>query len=79
MVSAASLGRLNISASLSTLAGMFQQCVPRLMSLFEGVGNFCDITAAMAALLEEARMLILCACHLLTDECEGETPSIPDA
>ena len=24
-------------------------------------------------------MLILCACHLLTDECEGETPSIPDA
>jgi len=79
MVSAASLGRLNISASLSTLARMFQQCVPRLMSLFEGVGNFCDMTAAMAALLEEARMLILCACHLLTDECEGETPSIPDA
>ncbi len=79
MVSAASLGRLNISASMSSLAGMFQQCVPRLMSLFEGVGNGSDMTPAMAALLEEARMLILCACHLLTDECAGETPSIPDA
>jgi hypothetical protein len=33
----------------------------------------------MAALLEEARMLIVCACHLLTDECPGETPTIPDA
>ena len=79
MVSAASLGRLNISASLTTLGGMFQQCVPRLMSLFEGAGNGSEMTAAKAALLEEARMLIICACHLLTDECEGETPSIPDA
>ena len=79
MVSAASLGRLNISVSLTILAGMLQQCVPRLMSLFEGAGNGSDMTAVMAALLEEARMLILCACHLLTDECEGETPSLPDA
>jgi len=79
MISAASLGRLNIYQSLTTLAGMFQQCVPRLMSLFEEAGNGNDMTAVMAALLEEARMLILCACHLLTDECEGETPSIPDA
>lgn len=79
MASAASLGRLNIPVSLETLSSMFQQCVPRLMSLFEATGNGSEMTPAMAALLEETRMLILCACHLLTDECEGETPSIPDA
>ena len=79
MESAASLGRLNISASLTTLSGMFQQCVPQLMALFDAAGSGSQMTPAMAALLEEARLLILCACHLLTDECEGETPSIPDA
>ena len=79
MSSAASLGRLNVLGSLTTLSGMFQQCLPKLMGLFTGpqLGN--EMTADMAALMEEARMLIVCACHLLTDECPGETPAIPSA
>ena len=79
MSSAASLGRLNVLGSLTTLSGMFQQCLPKLMGLFTGpqLGN--EMTADIAALMEEARMLIVCACHLLTDECPGETPAIPNA
>jgi len=79
MTSAASLGRLNVLASMSTLSGMFQQCMPRLLALFEGAGSGGDMTPEMAALLEEARMLILCAGHLLTDDCVGETPAIPES
>jgi hypothetical protein len=58
---------------------MFQECMPKLMAMFSGppLGN--EMTPDMAALMEEARMLIVCACHLLTDECMGETPAIPDA
>ena len=79
MTSAASLGRLNVLASMSTLSGMFQQCMPRLLALFEGAGSGGDMTPEMAALLEEARMLLLCAGHLLTDDCVGETPAIPES
>jgi len=77
--SAASLGRLNVLASMTTLSGMFQQCMPRLVSLFECVGSPGDMSPDMAALLEEARMLLLCAGHLLTDDCVGETPAIPES
>ncbi|KAL9179867.1 hypothetical protein ACHAXT_007837 [Thalassiosira profunda] len=79
MASAASLGRLNVLASMATLAGMFQQCMPKLMALFEGAGSGGDLSPDMAALLEEARMLLLCAGHLLTDDCAGETPAIPES
>lgn len=81
MASAASLGRLNVLASMTTLSEYFQQCMPRLMSLFELAGSATDLemTPDMAALLEESRMLIVCACHLLTDECDGETPAIPES
>jgi hypothetical protein len=79
MSSASSLGRLNVLGSLTTLSGMFQQCMPKLLSLFTGPQLGSEITADMAALMEEARMLIVCACHLLTDECPGETPAIPSA
>ena len=81
MASAASLGRLNLLVSMTTLSEFFQQCMPRQMSLFELAGSASDLemTPDMAALLEESRMLIVCACHLLTDECDGETPAIPDS
>jgi hypothetical protein len=79
MSSAASLGRLNVLGSLTTLSGMFQQCMPKLMALFSGPPLGSEMTPEMAALMEESRMLIVCACHLLTDESPGETPSIPNA
>eukprot|EP00956_Cyclotella_meneghiniana_P037344 scaffold137015_cov73-Cyclotella_meneghiniana.AAC.10 len=79
MTSAASLGRLNMLGSLTTLSGMFQQCTPKLIALFTGPQLGDEMTQDMASLLEEARMLIVCACHLLTDECPGETPAIPSA
>ncbi|KAL7554094.1 hypothetical protein ACHAWF_017981 [Thalassiosira exigua] len=77
--SAASLGRLNMMASMTSLSGMFQQTIPKLMSMFESAGSGREISPDMAALLEEARMLILCAGHLLTDDCAGETPAIPES
>ena len=79
MSSAASLGRLNILRSMTTLSGMFEQCIPKLMTLFSGPLLGSEMTPDVAALMEEARMLIVCACHLLTDECPGETPAIPNA
>ena len=79
MNSGASLGRLDVLSSIKTLSEMFQQCVPRLTALFDEAGMGGDMTPEMAALLEEARMLILCAGHLLTDECSGETPDIPES
>eukprot|EP00804_Cyclotella_cryptica_P023894 CCRYP_010038-RB/>CCRYP_010038-RB protein AED:0.02 eAED:0.02 QI:286/1/1/1/0.5/0.42/7/2478/1240 len=79
MSSAASLGRLNVFASLTTLSEMFQQCMPKLLALFTGPRLENEMTPDIAALMEEARMLIVCACHLLTDECPGESPTVPDA
>ncbi|KAL3812173.1 hypothetical protein ACHAXA_011859 [Cyclostephanos tholiformis] len=79
MASVASLGRLNVLASMTTLSEMFRQCTPRLMSFFEMIGTDGDMTPDMAALLEESRMLMVCACHLLTDDCVGETPAIPES
>mgnify|MGYP000393600722 CR=1 FL=1 len=79
MASAASLGRLNVLASMTALSGMFQQCMPRLMALFEGAGTGGELSPDMASLLEEARMLLLCAGHLLTDDCVGETPALPES
>lgn len=79
MASAASLGRLNVIESMTTLSGMFQQCMPKLMALFDSAGSGSEMSPEIAALLEEARMLLLCAGHLLTDDCVGETPSIPES
>jgi len=79
MAAAASLGRFNILASMKALSEMFHECMPRLKTLFGSAGVGGELNAEMAALLEEARMLIVCACHLLTDECEGETPAIPES
>lgn len=79
MSSAASLGRLNVLASMATLSDMFQRCMPRLLTLFEGAGIGGDIAPDMAVILEEARILLLFVGHLLTDDCVGETPSIPES
>jgi hypothetical protein len=76
MTAACSLGRLNLSSSLTCLSTLFQNCLPQLQSLFGSEAN--DVTPAAAALLEEARLLIVCTCHLLTDDCSGETPIIPE-
>lgn len=80
MASAASLGRLNVLASMTTLSEMFQQCMPRLLSLFDMAGGTNgEMTPDIASLLEESRMLLVCACHFLTDECDSETPAIPES
>lgn len=79
MNSAASLGRLNVIASMTTLAGMFKECMSKLLALFTDSERGLEITPVVSALMEEGRMLIVCACHLLTDDCPGETPTIPEA
>ena len=76
MTAASSLGRLNLASSLSCISTLLQSCLPRLQSLFGSDAN--DVTPEAAALLEEARLLIVCTCHLLTDDCSGETPIIPE-
>jgi len=73
---ASSLGRVNLASSLSCLSSLYQVCLPRLKDLFEKEG---EMTPDAASLLEEARLLIMCTCHLLTDDCSGETPLIPEA
>jgi len=76
MTTASSLGRVNLVSSLSCLSSLFQTCLPRLQGLFATEGH--DVTPEAAALLEEGRLLIICACHLLTDDTCGETPLIPE-
>ncbi len=81
MTAASALGRLNLSSSLSCLASMLLQgCLPRLQTLFDSSSSESvnDVSPDAAALLEETRLVILCICHLLTDECSGEEPTIPE-
>jgi hypothetical protein len=77
MNAASSLGRVHLPSSLSCLSSVFQSCVPKLQALFASDEQ--AVTPDAAALLEEARLLILCTGHLLTDDCAGETPFIPEA
>jgi len=82
MSSASSLGRVNVHSALVCLGGLLQQCLSSLKLLFESVGTngtTQEVTPDVAALLEEARLLLLCVCHLLTDDNAGETPMIPEA
>lgn len=76
LTAASSLGRINILSSLSCLSSLFQVCLPRLQELFNIEAT--DVTPEAAVLLEEARVLIMCICHLLTDDSIGETPLIPE-
>jgi hypothetical protein len=77
MTSASSLGRVNLGSSLSCLSTLLQSCMPRLQTLFATEGY--EVSPDSAALLEEARLLIMCVCHLLSDDSSGETPLIPEA
>ncbi|GFH56279.1 hypothetical protein CTEN210_12755 [Chaetoceros tenuissimus] len=78
MTSACSLGRVNLASSLQCLSSLFQTCMPQLQNLFSTDGQS-DVSPEAAALLEEARLLVMCACHLLTDDSSGESPLIPEA
>ena len=77
MTSAASLGRMDVSASVACLSFFLNQSLPRLQAMWEIPGGV--MLPETAALLEEVRLLIVCVAHILTDECDGETPSVPDA
>ncbi len=77
MTFASSLGRVNLASALSCLSTLMQSCMPRLQTLFTTEAN--DVSPDSAALLEEARLIIMCICHLLTDDGSGETPLIPEA
>ena len=79
MISAASLGRLTLGKSLSCINAKLQSCLPQLISLFQcsDVGD--EISTDAAALLEEVRLIIVSALHLLTDDSSGETPLVPQS
>ncbi|GKY91424.1 hypothetical protein MPSEU_000114700 [Mayamaea pseudoterrestris] len=76
LTAVSSMGRLNLSLALACLSARFGETMPKLQAFWEGTGN---VSAEIAALLEEARMLSMFACHLLTDENKGEKAAIPDA
>lgn len=76
MESIAAIGRLNMSAAISCLSGLFRTTMPRLRVLWESDG---EVTPDASSLLEETCLITLYVSHLLTDSNEGETPSIPDA
>jgi len=83
MTSASSLGRLNVATSATSLTALLQECLPKLQSFYEApadqVMKAGEISPDAAALLEEARLLIVCITHLLTDDNAGEMPMIPEA
>mmetsp|Transcript_839 Transcript_839/g.1941 ORF Transcript_839/g.1941 Transcript_839/m.1941 type:complete len:1304 (-) Transcript_839:31-3942(-) len=84
MVAASSLGRLNVPAAVASLSALLNDCLPRLKTLFEAaIGSVSTpeggISPDAAALLEEARLLVVCITHLLTDDNVGEAPMIPEA
>lgn len=75
MESVAAIGRLDLSVALSTLSNLFTATLARLEIVWK---NSCEeISAESAAVLEETRLLTLYIGHLLSDNPEGETPSIP--
>jgi len=80
MESLSTLGRLHLASALSCLSSLFGTTLPRLQGIWgnnDTNGNV--VTPEASALLEEARLLIMYVSHLLTDNNEGESPSIPDA
>lgn len=72
----ASIGRLDLLASLGCLTNILNQLVPKVQSLWDG--NIGVVTPQAAGLLEESRLVTMYVGHLLTDDNEGETPVIPD-
>jgi hypothetical protein len=64
------LGRLHLSSALTCMSLVFQGVLPKLQSVWQepGTGTVNDVIPEIVALLEEARPLIICMVHLLTDE-----------
>jgi CRM1 C terminal len=82
--SISAVGRLNLNAAMECLSALHAQTMPRLQALWAGESSSNNsslpmLTPENAALLEEARLLILFISQLLTDENEGESPAIPQA
>jgi CRM1 C terminal len=87
--SISAVGRLNLHAAMECLSALHAQTMPRLQALWAAAGEGSNssnnssqqimLTPENAALLEEARLLILFISQLLTDENEGESPAIPQA
>jgi hypothetical protein len=80
MTVVAIIGRkASLSTALECLRNMFvQDTFPRLVAFLTQKTNN-TITVQGAALLEEARLGLVCITHLLTDDASGETPAIPEA
>jgi hypothetical protein len=72
----AAIGRLNLTKSIECLSTLCGTVIPRLHHIWDADG---DVSPDISSSLEEANLLILCISHLLTDNNEGESPSIPDA
>ena len=77
IVNVSSIGRMNLSTSISCLEVEISKVLGNLRLLFDS--NSPTVTPDAAALLEEARLLVLFVGHLLTDEPNGETPLIPES
>ena len=81
MTSASSLGRLNVGSAITSLSALLNQCLPQLKLLFEAQLQAVttaqgEISPDAAALLEEARLLVVCITHLLTDDNVADDSSI---
>jgi hypothetical protein len=72
------VGRLHLSAALSSLTMLFSSIVPQLQSTWKNDESGA-ITPDVSSLLEQSRLLTIYVGHLLTDNNEGESPCIPEA
>ena len=77
IINVSTIGRLNFHNSISCLEAEISKALSSLKMLFDS--NNPDVTPDAAALLEEARILIMFADHLLTDSSPGETATIPSS
>ncbi|GMH52990.1 hypothetical protein TrRE_jg6323 [Triparma retinervis] len=75
IINVSTIGRLNFQNSITCFEAEISKVLTSLKVLFNS--NNPDVTPDAAALLEEARILIMFAGHLLTDTCPGETATIP--
>lgn len=76
LASIANIGRLDLQSALACISELFSFILPQLEMLWRGGG---EITPEISCLLEQARLLNLHTTHLLTDNNEGESPSVPTA
>jgi len=81
LITISQIGRVDLLSSLTILVEAFTNTLNNLKSLFSGVvgggTNTGVVTPDAAALLEEARILIMAMGFLMTDANDGESPAIP--